>query len=136
MAEPQPMRGMAPYFQIGDKGASAAIDFYKAAFGAEEVDRRPAEDGTRLMHAALMINGDYLLMSDSFPEYGMGAVAPAGITIHLQVDDADQWWSRAVAAGCEVTMPIDLQFWGDRYGQLKDPFGVTWSIGEGQGGQS
>lgn len=123
------MTGIAPYLQFGDPGAVAAIDFYKQAFDAEEVDRRPAEDGKRLMHAGLRINGGWLLMSDSFPEYGYPHEKPAGFVIHLQVDDADVWWGRAVAAGCEVTMPIDLQFWGDRYGQLKDPFGVSWSIG-------
>ena len=54
---------------------------------------------------------------------------PAGTVLHLQVDDADEWWNRALDAGCEVRFPLDDQFWGDRYGQLRDPFGYSWSIG-------
>ena len=110
-------------------GAAAAIDFYKAAFAAEELGRHPAEDGVRLMHAHLRINGHDLFLHDLFPEYGMEKVAPAGITIHLEVDDADAWWARAVAAGAAVAMPIADQFWGARYGRLTDPFGHSWSIG-------
>jgi len=83
------------------------------------------------MHAALIINGDFVLMHDDFPEYRGGdpAPAPASAVFHLAVDDADAWWARAVEAGAEVTMPLADQFWGDRYGHLKDPFGYTWSIG-------
>jgi PhnB protein len=71
------------------------------------------------------------MLSDDFPEYrgGQPAPAPASVTLHLQVDDADRWWNRAVEAGAAVTMPIADQFWGDRYGHLKDPFGHSWSIG-------
>jgi len=124
-----PMTGLAPYLQIGDKGVDAASAFYQKAFAAQEVMRMPAEDGKRVMHCHLVVNGGHLMMSDSFPEYGHPAQTPAAVTLHLQVDDADAWWERAVAAGCEVTMPLDNQFWGDRYGQLKDPFGFSWSIG-------
>src|SRR3546814_17574735 len=65
------------------------------------------------------------------PEYQGGGetAAPSAVTLHLAVDDADQAWSRAVGAGAEVAMPLADQFWGDRYGQLRDPFGHTWSIG-------
>jgi PhnB protein len=82
------------------------------------------------MHAHLKVNGSSLMMHDDFPEHGGGpATEPAGVMLHLQVDDADAWWSRAVAAGASVTMELADQFWGDRYGQLKDPFGHRWSIG-------
>lgn len=125
--ERERMQGLAPYLTV--HGASAAIEFYKNAFGAEEVARMPAQDGQRLMHAHIRIAGGNVLMSDDFPEHLGPTPTPAGVTIHLQVDDADKWWKRAVDAGAIVTMPIDDQFWGDRYGQLKDPFGHAWSIG-------
>ena len=90
----------------------------------------PAEDGKRLMHAHLRINGGSIMMHDDFPEYTGGPMgAPSGVTIHLEVDDADRWFERAVAAGATVTMPLADQFWGDRYGVVKDPFGHSWSIG-------
>ena len=69
------------------------------------------------------------LLADQFPEFAKGpGTPPEGVTLHLQVEDADAAWERATAAGCEVIMPIDDQFWGDRYGQLKDPFGFEWSV--------
>jgi PhnB protein len=119
--------GIVPCLAIN--GAKEAIEFYKKAFGAKEVSRADAEDGKRLMHAEVEINGSALMMWDLFPEFGMDTGAPRGVTIHLEVDDADRWWSRAVEAGATVSMPIQDVFWGSRYGQLKDPFGHTWSVG-------
>jgi PhnB protein len=71
------------------------------------------------------------MLSDDFPDFNNGVAAPdpAGVMIHLEVDDADVWFERAVAAGASVRMPLADQFWGDRYGQLDDPFGHRWSIG-------
>ena len=110
--------------------AGEAAEFYKRAFAAEELFRNTAEDGKRLMHIHLRINGGSLMMSDEFPEYAQSKVRDmGGFTIHLQVDDPDAWWERAVAAGCEIRMPLENQFWGDRYGSLRDPFDVDWSIG-------
>ena len=124
------MNGVTPYLTIGGGRANEAVDFYKRAFDAEELGRHPAEDGRRLMHAHLRVNGADLMLSDDFPEYHGGgeAASPSGVTLHLAVEDADQAWSRAVGAGAEVTMPLADQFWGDRYGQLRDPFGHSWSI--------
>jgi PhnB protein len=122
-----PVTGVTAYLSSSDAGAAA--EFYKKAFAAQEVARMPAQDGKRLMHCHLLINGGALLMSDCFPEHGYAFKEPAGVTLHLQVGDAQAWWDRAVAAGAQVIMPMDKQFWGDRYGQLRDPFGVTWSIG-------
>ena len=131
MAEDRPKSGITPHLTIRDGRCAEAITFYAAAFGAEERSRQAEEQGERLMHAALVINGDFVLMHDDFPEYRGGAPAPepASAVLHLAVDDADAWWARAVDAGAEVTMPLADQFWGDRYGHLKDPFGYTWSIG-------
>ena len=125
-----PTEGIAPHLGIRDGRAAEAIDFYKAAFGAEELARMPADDGKRLMHAHLKINGGSVMLNDDFPEYtGRQAGPPEGITLHLQVADADALWRRAVDAGASVTMELADQFWGDRYGQLQDPFGHRWSIG-------
>ena len=121
------MPGVTPHINIRDRRAAEAIDFYRAAFGAEEQSRHASDDG-RLMHAHLNINGGALMMHDDFPEHSGPAKEPTGTVLHLEVDDADKWWGRALAAGAEVKFPIDNQFWGARYGQLSDPFGHTWSI--------
>jgi len=111
-------------------GAAKAIDFYKKAFGAEEVMRINAPDG-KLMHACLTINGSSVMLVDEFPQ--MGALSPAGlkmspVTIHLFVPDVDAFVARAVEAGAQVTMPVMDMMWGDRYGTLVDPFGHRWSV--------
>jgi PhnB protein len=125
---PQTLPGVTPYLMV--RGASEAAGFYKRAFGAEELARTAGEDGKRLIHCHLRINGGDVMMSDEFPEYGYGlGEGPNGVTLHLAVDDADEWWNRAVGAGATITMPLAEQFWGDRYGQLRDPFGHSWSIG-------
>jgi PhnB protein len=124
----------APYIVVSD--AAAAIDFYKNAFGAVELVRHPAPGTNKLMHAHLVIHGGHLMMCDDFSSMGQGksetpeALGGSPVTFHLHVDDADATWAQAVGAGAEVTMPLADQFWGDRYGQLKDPFGHKWSIGQ------
>lgn len=125
-----PTSGLTPHLAIADKRASEAIDFYAKAFGAREQMRIPADDGVRLLHAHLLVNDASLMLHDEFPEYVSELSGkPDGVTLHLQVDDADAWFDRAVAAGASVVMPLDNMFWGDRYGQVKDPFGHQWSIG-------
>jgi len=118
---------LIPHMTINDN-AKSAIDFYKKAFGAEELARHDAEDGKRLMHAHLKVNGHDLFLMDAFPEYGTPITSPAGIMIALRVDDPDKWWDRAVKAGATVDSPLEDQFWGDRWGLLKDPFGHQSSI--------
>lgn len=127
-----PTSGVAPYITIGDQRGQAAVEWYERAFGAKlAMEPMIAEDGVRIIHAHLLINGGSLMLSDDFPEYHgqVGAQSPSGVTLHLQVPDADAAWTRAVDAGAEVTMELADQFWGDRYGQLRDPFGHRWSIG-------
>ena len=126
-SEQSPAGGVIPHLSLD--GADSAIDFYKKAFAAEELRKHYHDDGKRVMHAHLRINGGALMLNDIFAEFGMSRTASPNYVMHLQVDDADAWWTRAVDAGCEVSMPIGDQFWGDRYGQLTDPFGVRWSIG-------
>lgn len=128
--EQGPTTGLTPHLTIPSRGGLAALEFYARAFGAEIKDQRLAEDGERLMHAHLMINGASVMLHDEFPEYGHTPdIAPVGVTLHLQVDDADEWWNRAIIAGGIPALPLADQFWGDRYGQLRDPFGHSWSIG-------
>ena len=124
---------VSPYLTI--RGGKAAVELYKKALGAKVRMLMEADDKKRLMHATLLINGGEVMLSDVFDEYGAATVkAPADaktttVTIHLHVDDADKWWDRAVAAGFAITMPLADQFWGDRFGTLRDPFGHAWSIG-------
>ena len=132
MADPNqgPTSGVTPHLVIPSRGGQAALEFYARALGAEVLDQKLAEDGERLMHAHLRINGGSVMLHDEFPEYsGEQDIVPKGMTLHLQVDDADEWWNRALLAGSVPVVPIADQFWGDRYGQLRDPFGHCWSIG-------
>jgi len=116
------------------KGASEAIEFYRRAFGAEELCRMPfpgADGQVKLGHAELKIGDSRLFLADEFPEHGsVGPAASSPVTIHLNVTDADASFSRAVEAGATVAMPLADMFWGDRYGKLVDPFGHHWSIAE------
>ena len=121
-----PVTGVVPYLNV--EGAAEASAFYQKAFGAEELQRLPHPDGKRLSHVCLRINGGTLFVSDTFPEYGVTAKPSDSYTLHLQVDDADAWFARAVGAGATVLDEPKLQFWGDRYGRLKDRFGIQWSI--------
>jgi PhnB protein len=124
----------APYLVVSN--AAAAIDFYKKAFGATELARHAAPGTNKVMHAHLEIHGGNLFLADDFSSQMGGksetpeALGGSPVTFHLQVDNADVAWAQAVAAGAQITMPLADQFWGDRYGQLRDPFGHKWSIGQ------
>ncbi len=122
--------GVTPFLVIREERGREAMDFYTRAFGAEVVETNLAEDGERVMQAELRVNGGAFMLSDDFPEFTGGPKPPAaGVTLHLAVDDADRWAERAQAAGAVVLMPVADQFWGDRYGRLRDPFDHTWSVG-------
>jgi PhnB protein len=124
----------APYLVVSN--AAAAIDFYKNAFEAVELVRHSAPGTDKLMHAHLVIHGGHLMLSDDFSSQMGGksetpeALGGSPVTLHIHTDDADGVWAKAQAAGAEVIMPLADQFWGDRYGQLRDPFGHKWSIGQ------
>ena len=112
------------------EGAADAIAFYQKAFGAVELDRMPGPDG-KLMHATLRIGDSVFMLADAFPEWGSrGPLALGGtaVTMHLYVPDADAVWETALAAGAKPMMPLENTFWGDRYGQVADPFGHRWAI--------
>ena len=124
----RPKGGVTPYINVD--GARKAIEFYKTAFGAIEREAMATESGDKLMHAQIDINGSPIFLCDFFPDYGFQPVAAAGFNLRLHVDDAQTWWDRAVGAGCTIAQPLKTEFWGDIYGQLTDPFGITWAIGQ------
>lgn len=142
-----PTGGVTPHLTIHDGRCREAIAFYERAFGAQQAmppmaagdmpggEGMPSMSGDpRIMHAHLLLNGGSLMLNDAFPEFvdpakQSSAKNPTAVTLHLQVDDADLWFNRAVEAGATVSMPLADMFWGDRYGQVIDPFGHSWSIG-------
>ncbi len=124
---PKGYHTISPHLVV--KGAKDAIEFYKKAFGATEHGRMPTPDGNAIMHAELQIGDSRFFLNDEM----MGSKSPqslggSSITVHLYVEDVDGLWNQAVAAGCQVTMPLMDMFWGDRYGMLADPFGHNWSL--------
>jgi PhnB protein len=122
-----------PYLTVKD--GAGAIAFYQKAFGATENMRMPAEDGKRLMHASLTINGGTLFLSDEFPEYGNAAAPKAGdkpsVAVALAMSapaNVDATYKQAVAAGATGTMAPEDAFWGDRFAMLQDPYGHRWML--------
>src|SRR5215471_20099065 len=126
---PEGYHTLTPFLTVRD--AARAIEFYKQAFGAKERGVMKGPDG-KVMHAELMIGDSIVMLSDEFPEFG--ALSPQSIGgspmgLHIYIDGVDAAFDRAVKAGAQVEMPVMDQFWGDRYGKLRDPFGHKWSIG-------
>lgn len=127
-AIPDGFHTLTPYLVVKD--APKAIEFYKQAFGAEALGMHYAPGG-KVMNASLRIGDSHLMLCDEFPS--MGAPSPqtlggSGVTIHIYVENVDALYNQAVAAGASATMPLMDAFWGDRYGQLTDPFGHRWSL--------
>jgi PhnB protein len=120
--------GVVPYLTVSN--ASEASAFYQRAFGATEVFRVPVDDQGRTMHIHLYVNDGSLMLSDAYPDYGHPLQPLQGFNLTLQVANIDQWWQRALAAGAEVVTPISEMFWGARWGQLRDPFGVIWAFNQ------
>jgi PhnB protein len=112
------------------RGAERAAAFYRDAFGAEEISRVPTPDG-RLMSLRLRMDDGDVHLADEFPELGVLAPPSIGgtaVVLSLDVADAEAVFARAIAAGAEVRQPLQDAFWGDRHGQLEDPFGHRWNI--------
>lgn len=124
---------LSPHLTVHD--AAAAIDFYVKAFDAVELVRLPRPDG-KLVHASVRINGFMVMLNDDFPEMSGGksmtppSLGGTPVTIHLTVPDVDAWFRRALDAGATELVPLEEQFWGDRYGVVADPFGHHWSLGQ------
>lgn len=125
---PDGYAAITPYLIIG--GAADAIDYYQRAFGAE-VRLRMDEPGGRVGHAELVIGGSVVMVGDEYPDMGnLGPRAVGGtpVTIHLYVEDVDATAERAVEAGGKLVRPVENQFYGDRSGEVEDPFGHHWHI--------
>ena len=126
---PDGFHTITPHLVVND--AKGAIDFYKKAFNAEEINRSTVPGAAKIMHAMIRIGDSFLMLNDEFPD--MGGKSPktlsgTAVTINLYVDDADRVFNQATKAGAQVVMPLADQFWGDRYGIVKDPYGHQWSI--------
>ncbi len=125
---PEGYHTVTPYFSV--RNAAKAIEFYKKAFGAEEVVRMPGPDG-KVMHAELKIGNSMLMLGEECPE--MESPSPQTLNgttagLMLYVKDVDVAFKKAVDAGAKVKTPLTNMFWGDRYGKLTDPFGHSWSM--------
>lgn len=125
---PEGYRTVTPHLVC--EGAANAIAFYQQAFGAVEIARMPGPDG-KIMHAEIRIGDSHLMLCDDFPDYGSPgprALGGTAVVIHLYVENADAIWAQALEAGARPVMQLSDMFWGDRYGQVVDPFGHRWSI--------
>jgi uncharacterized glyoxalase superfamily protein PhnB len=121
---------LTPFLTVRD--ATKAIEFYKQAFGAEVRGGVMKGPDGKVMHAELKIGDSIIMLSDEFPDFNClspQAIGGSATGLHIYLDGVDAAFDRAVKAGAEVEMPVMDQFWGDRYGKLKDPFGHKWSIG-------
>lgn len=130
-AVPEGYHTVTPYLIVPD--GAAAIEFYAKAFGASELYRMSGADGESVLHAEIKIGNSIVMLAGAFE--GMTTVWPeAGqwppVTMHLYVEDADAVWQQAIDAGCKVTREMSEMFWGDKMGQLVDPFQQYWSIAQ------
>lgn len=117
-----------PYLAVN--GGTAALDFYQKAFGARVLAREVTPDG-KLIHGRIRIGSSIVMLSDVFPGAEVASPASVGtttVTLHLYSKNVNALWDRAVAAGAKPTMPLEDQYWGERYGRLLDPFGHHWSL--------
>lgn len=119
---------LSPYLCVD--GAAAAIDFYSSVFGAKERTRMPAPNG-RIGHAELQFGDSVVMLSDEIPEIGNRGPKSVGgtpVTLSVYVEDVDEVFVRALAAGATEVRPVQTEFYGDRMGLLEDPFGHRWSV--------
>jgi PhnB protein len=128
-AIPSDMHTVTPHLVCA--GASDAIAFYKKAFGAQELSRMESPSGGTLMHASVRIGDSIVMLTDENPtwkSFGPNALGGTPVTLHMYVEDCDATFARAVDAGAVGRMPPADMFWGDRYGQVVDPYGHVWAI--------
>jgi PhnB protein len=125
---PEGYRTVTPYLAVED--AAEAIEYYKRAFGATERGRMDAPGG-KIGHAELEIGDSLVMLSDALPQFPTRPPQELGgtsVSIFMYVEDVDAVVQQAVEEGATVTMEVDDQFWGDRFGTVQDPFGHLWSI--------
>ena len=126
---PEGYHSVTPHMVVKD--AAAAIAFYEKVFGAKEVLRMPSPDGAVIVHAEIEIGDSRIMMADEMPDWGALSPLSLGgtpVSLHLYVADVDALYEAALAAGATGKMPPADMFWGDRYAQVTDPFGHSWSF--------
>lgn len=126
---PEGYHTVTPYLVVND--AAGAIDFYKKAFGAIECFRMSVPGGNKVGHAEIRIGDSIMMLADEFPEMGFRSAQTLGgspVSILLYVENVDARFEQAVAAGAKVLRPLTNQFYGDRSGQVSDPFGNVWTL--------
>jgi len=126
---PDGFHTLTPHLIVPD--GAVAIEFYKKAFGAQELARHLSPmDNKSVMHAQLKIGNSVVMLASEFPPNCLSPKSRGGssVFLHIYTEDADAAFDRAVKAGCTIKMPVSDTFWGDRYGQVEDPFGHPWSI--------
>ena len=125
---PEGCNSVSAYLVLKD--CNKAIEFYTKAFGAKAGMHMPGPGGST-MHAEVHVGNSTIMMSDENPQWNMKSAETIGdspVSLHVYVEDADAVFNQAVAAGCEVVSPLMDMFWGDRFGKVKDPFGLQWSL--------
>lgn len=129
-AIPDGYRTVTPFLSL--KEAAKAIAFYEKAFDAKVMEKHTTPDN-KIMHAVIKIGDSLIMIADEFPEFGCGITSPTSlkgstVLLHIYVEDVDAAFNKAVKAGAKVQKPLEDMFWGDRYGQITDPFGHLWSL--------
>jgi PhnB protein len=125
---PKGYHSVTPYLVV--RGADKALDFYKTALGATEIMRMPGPGG-KITHAEIRIGDSIIMLAEEMPQGNCRAPQTLGgatSSVFLYLDHVDQVFNQAIAAGAKISMPLADQFWGDRYGQITDPFGQVWSL--------
>ncbi len=127
---PKGFHSVTPYLVVNN--GPEAIAFYKRAFGAKEMLRHSTPDG-KILNAQMKIGDSMVLLSDEFPGSDTKSPISLGtstVTLHIYAKDVNKLWEQALTAGARIVMPLNNQFWGERYGQLTDPFGHRWSLSQ------
>jgi len=121
---------LIPYLVV--RNAAKAIEFYGKLFGATQIERMDAPDGSRIMHAELKIRGHVLMLGDENPQMNIfspqSMQGPPPVSVFIYVPDVDRVFAKAVELGSKPIMPPADMFWGDRYGRFVDPFGHNWAV--------
>ncbi|HXY48033.1 MAG TPA: VOC family protein [Terriglobales bacterium] len=128
-AIPEGFHTLTPHITV--RNAKGAIEFYQKALGAEILHVSHTPNG-KVMHASLRIGDSIIMLNDEFPEFGSHAPSDGavGFAINVYTEDVNKLWDSAVKAGATVKMPLQDQFWGDRYGQVVDPYGFRWALAQ------
>jgi len=121
---------ITPHIVVREAGRAA--EWYKQALGAEELGRIPVPGG-KFMQIEMRFGDSAIMIADEFPEAGVlspQAIGGNPVVLHFSTENVEALWQKAIEAGAEVLQPLQDQFWGDRYGQIRDPFGYRWGLAQ------